>query len=471
MSFIWDFLDVLSISISSLFRNFVFGILIGLTIAIITIIIFRKVYFKKVPKFLKKSSGIFLGIFLFFGGISIGGICGIKIAINRSIRTFVYGTENAVFSQIKTSTGIDVWQPLDLYISAFEDELEDEIHLLEKNVSSSLESNYNNVYKTVCAIQSKVIPIFEIIIEVYNSNRKLINRFVDLEAFEQKPVVATSIRLYQCVNTAAQKSYYNKYSENKNVDFIENLTGIKDSIDEIRDISIGGVIEGFVTALVEKILNAVNTYINPYIQLFSIVLLILVVLCLIPLWIRLRKFKKGKLKIRLKSTRQKVIVTKENLNEIQADLYQRKKKKNGLYSKNNANPNGNNKNNKSSKTLSIISIIVICFISILGVYFSISAVFLALIPAKIAEKKGRYFWNWYLYGIWLFLIAFIHSLFIKKINVQGQILCIEEKSNTSNLENNEDPLEKEMLENTKFSDKEETEVDHEAINKTKELTN
>ena len=38
---------------------------------------------------------------------------------------------------------------------------------------------------------------------------------------------------------------------------------------------------------------------------------------------------------------------------------------------------------------------------------------LALIPANIASNKGRSFAIWYIYGLCLFLIAFIHSLCIK----------------------------------------------------------
>jgi hypothetical protein len=40
---------------------------------------------------------------------------------------------------------------------------------------------------------------------------------------------------------------------------------------------------------------------------------------------------------------------------------------------------------------------------------------LGLIPAKIAESKGRQFALWWLYGICLFIVALFHSLIIKKI--------------------------------------------------------
>jgi len=39
---------------------------------------------------------------------------------------------------------------------------------------------------------------------------------------------------------------------------------------------------------------------------------------------------------------------------------------------------------------------------------------LGLIPAFIARSKGRNFWLWWLYGFGFFLIAFIHSLFLRR---------------------------------------------------------
>lgn len=38
---------------------------------------------------------------------------------------------------------------------------------------------------------------------------------------------------------------------------------------------------------------------------------------------------------------------------------------------------------------------------------------IGLIPAFIASSKGRSFFLWYIYGVALFIIAFIHSLVIK----------------------------------------------------------
>lgn len=39
---------------------------------------------------------------------------------------------------------------------------------------------------------------------------------------------------------------------------------------------------------------------------------------------------------------------------------------------------------------------------------------LGLIPASIASNKGREFWQWWLYGALLFIIALPHSLFLEK---------------------------------------------------------
>lgn len=40
------------------------------------------------------------------------------------------------------------------------------------------------------------------------------------------------------------------------------------------------------------------------------------------------------------------------------------------------------------------------------------ALVLGLIPAFIARSKGRNFKRWYIYGALLFIVAFIHSIFL-----------------------------------------------------------
>lgn len=40
------------------------------------------------------------------------------------------------------------------------------------------------------------------------------------------------------------------------------------------------------------------------------------------------------------------------------------------------------------------------------------AMVLALIPAYIAKSKGRNFGLWYVYGVFIWIVAFIHSLFL-----------------------------------------------------------
>ena len=42
------------------------------------------------------------------------------------------------------------------------------------------------------------------------------------------------------------------------------------------------------------------------------------------------------------------------------------------------------------------------------------ALLLGVIPAMIAKNKGREFFIWYIYGVFLFLIALIHSIVIKE---------------------------------------------------------
>jgi hypothetical protein len=46
------------------------------------------------------------------------------------------------------------------------------------------------------------------------------------------------------------------------------------------------------------------------------------------------------------------------------------------------------------------------------VTFGLMGIPLALIPASIAKRKGRKFGRWFVYGIFLFLIALIHSIAI-----------------------------------------------------------
>lgn len=53
----------------------------------------------------------------------------------------------------------------------------------------------------------------------------------------------------------------------------------------------------------------------------------------------------------------------------------------------------------------------------------ILACFLGLIPAFIAQNKGRSFGLWYVYGVALFIVALIHSLCISKRPPKGYIEC------------------------------------------------
>lgn len=51
--------------------------------------------------------------------------------------------------------------------------------------------------------------------------------------------------------------------------------------------------------------------------------------------------------------------------------------------------------------------------------FLVVAALLGLIPAFIAQSKGRSFGGWWLYGFLLFIVAIIHVLFVPSLNSSG----------------------------------------------------
>ena len=53
----------------------------------------------------------------------------------------------------------------------------------------------------------------------------------------------------------------------------------------------------------------------------------------------------------------------------------------------------------------------------------IVACILGLIPAFIAKTKGRSFGLWYVYGVALFIVALIHSIYISKKPPKNYIEC------------------------------------------------
>ena len=55
---------------------------------------------------------------------------------------------------------------------------------------------------------------------------------------------------------------------------------------------------------------------------------------------------------------------------------------------------------------------------------------LAIIPAKIAEKKGRDFWIWYVYGCLLLIFALIHSIVMKSKYICPHCRCDIDKEAT-----------------------------------------
>lgn len=44
----------------------------------------------------------------------------------------------------------------------------------------------------------------------------------------------------------------------------------------------------------------------------------------------------------------------------------------------------------------------------------ITSIVLGIIPALIAHSKGRSFFTWWVYGALLFIVAFVHSIILKK---------------------------------------------------------
>lgn len=51
--------------------------------------------------------------------------------------------------------------------------------------------------------------------------------------------------------------------------------------------------------------------------------------------------------------------------------------------------------------------------------FIIIAALLGLIPAFIAQSKGRSFAGWWVYGFLLFIVAIIHVIFVKPVGNNG----------------------------------------------------
>ena len=56
----------------------------------------------------------------------------------------------------------------------------------------------------------------------------------------------------------------------------------------------------------------------------------------------------------------------------------------------------------------------------------IIAALLAFIPASIAKNKGYEFGIWYIYGLFLFIIAFVHSMILKDISEEKEEIEDEE---------------------------------------------
>ena len=51
--------------------------------------------------------------------------------------------------------------------------------------------------------------------------------------------------------------------------------------------------------------------------------------------------------------------------------------------------------------------------------------FIAIIPAYLAEKKGRSFWKRYIYAVCLWIFAIIHVFFLKDQSGKQCVACCE----------------------------------------------
>ena len=67
----------------------------------------------------------------------------------------------------------------------------------------------------------------------------------------------------------------------------------------------------------------------------------------------------------------------------------------------------------------------------------IIAALLAFIPANIAKNKGYEFGTWYIYGLFLFIIAFVHSMIL--IDISDEIEYEEDE------QENKDKSKEEMI--------------------------
>ena len=390
-TFIWEYFKIDYEAELIVFS--IVGAVIGLVLGISLMLILNKYYLKKLPKDVTKKFSLFLKIFIVFGFLSIGCVSGLKIAVNNYVPSFVYKYENKIYSEIKKDTGIDVTASFDeiFKISEFENQLNNEI--IELKQTSEPVTKIIEAYYSIAEFQSEILPLYNSLSEIYKEYGNVISIFGGLDKFKENPMIAYSLDLMDSLNSLANVANASLNGSKSYVDFIEEISDIKDDIEFLKTFRIANVLHGYVLKFSDSFQNYANSKINPYfwgILIISIFLIMLFMLIIIQ--------------------RNKVYLGNSNINTKNLVLF----------------------------ILSIVSIIFWLIISIILLYvefygfgiFLLIHLCLACIPAFVAKKKGYVFWNWYVYGVWVWLVAFIHSLCAVKN--EKKLNCTENSKDGSN---------------------------------------
>ena len=89
---------------------------------------------------------------------------------------------------------------------------------------------------------------------------------------------------------------------------------------------------------------------------------------------------------------------------------------------------------------------------LIAFYFLVLASF-GLIPATIAKNKGYRFGLWWLYGLVLFIIAFIHALTLRDKNAPALPVVFSGQSNAGELEKYKELLDTGVITPEEFDEK------------------
>lgn len=381
----------------------IIGAIIGLSLGITLLKTLNKYYLNNLPKDVVKKYSVFLKIFIVLGFLSIGCVSGIKIAFYKYVPSFVYKYENKIYAEIKQDTGIDITASLDeiFGISEFENKLNNEI--IELKQTSEPVTKIIESYYSIAGFQSEILPLFNSLSDIYKEYEDVISIFGGLDKFKENPMIAYSLDLFDSLNSLAKVANNTINGSKSYVDFIEEVSNIRDDIEFLKTFCIGDFLHSYVLKFSDSFQNYANSKISPY--FWGIIFLSLFLITLFML----------------------IIIKRHN-----AHL------KGILDSKlNNKERSHKNVKNIVLLILSTLSIIFWIIISIILIYIDLAGLgifilihlCLACVPAFIAKNKGYVFWNWYIYGVWVWLIAFIHSLCVVKNN---QELSSFETSKESN---------------------------------------